>query len=262
MVKPPLFCQHFTTVPRRTHADRSNCTNDEQQAATTLNQSVLCGSVPTSGGGGGSGRPVGAIVGGTVGGIAFLVLLAVLLFFCLKRRARERRDSKDQNKTSEKRKTGVMDFLAGRGSRSERGLSDENQVSAGLEGDEYQPSPFSYLDSTQAEGLTGAAAVAAAATGAGVGNRDSLPASEKTESPSAAVFVASTDTRPSFEWNTTSSNTHPATRRHRVQKNSSIAKHGQQGGVPVGETPAAAGHPLPGTPTRRFVQHEDSGEVV
>jgi hypothetical protein len=46
-------------------------------------------------GGGGKSTPVGAIVGGTVGGVAFLVLLAILLFFCLKRRNRERRESND-----------------------------------------------------------------------------------------------------------------------------------------------------------------------
>jgi len=247
----------------------------------------------TGGGGGGSGTPVGAIVGGTVGGVAFLVLLAVLLFFCLRRRARERRDSTDPiirsygangAQTTEKRRTGAMDLLAGRGGRAERALSDDSQVETGLRGDEYQPSPFTYPDSMQAAGMTGAAAAGA---GAGAGNRNSLPASEKTGTPPAAAFATGTDTRPSFESSNTTNNSHPghttangapaspivpppsdtgrtdaATLGHGVQRNSSIAKHGQHGAALAGDTPAAAGRPLPGTPTQRFVQHEDSGEVV
>ena len=245
-----------------------------------------------TGGGGGSSTPVGAIVGGTVGGVAFLVLLAVLLFFCLRKRARQRRDSTDPiirsygangAQTTEKRRTGAMDLLAGRGGRAERALSDDSQVETGLRGDEYQPSPFRYPDSTQAAGMTGAAAAGAS----GAGNRHSQPASEKTGTPPAAAFMTRTDTRPSFESNNTTNHTPPgstpphtavasptvppatesgrtdmATLGHGVQRNSSIAKHGQHGAAAAGDSPAAAGRPLPGTPTQRFVQHEDSGEVV
>jgi len=111
-----------------------------------------------------------------------------------------------------------MDLLAGRKGRAERALSDESQAETGLDGDEYQPNPFRYPDSTHAEGMTGAvtaAASAAAGAGAGVGSRKSPPASEINDSPTAAASATSTNTGPSFESKNTTNNApgHPGSRR-------------------------------------------------
>jgi hypothetical protein len=105
-------------------------------------------------GGGGSKPPVGAIVGGTLGGVAFIVLLAILLFFCLKRRSKERRESNDSSLIknygikngagTEKRNR--LDILAGGGaSRRDGGLGRAGSDSeARATGAEYQPVPFRY----------------------------------------------------------------------------------------------------------------------
>ncbi|OCF40239.1 hypothetical protein I317_05932 [Kwoniella heveanensis CBS 569] len=124
----------------------------------------------------------GAIVGGTVGGVAFLVLLAILLFFCIKRRARNRseRDSDPGLKSygiasgAEKgRRSNQLDLVDGNDD-AERGgrLSGDESPDAGrqveMNGDVYEPSPFRYPSPPETPGA-GAAALAA---GAGMGGRN------------------------------------------------------------------------------------------
>lgn len=250
----------------------------------------------TGSSGGGGGSNVGAIAGGTVGGVAFLVLLALLLFCCLRRRTRSRRDSSDpiirsygvDGATTEKRRGGAMDLLAGRpGTRAERALSDDSQVEARMRGDEYQPSPFRYPDSAQAGGMRNAADRAPLMAGRLAGGRVGEDI-EKAHRPGAGFGGGNAQDRPSFDSETTPHTpptpSNPHTRLTStgtgptswsddrtdvatvagagIQRNSSIAK---PAGLAQSNSPSSGARPLPSAPAMgetRFVQHEDSGEVV
>ena len=110
-----------------------------------------------TGGGGGSDTPIGAIVGGTLGGVAFILLLGLLLFFCLRRRSRERRGSSDTSllknygmsqSPDEGEKRGRFDILAAAGGKrrnNDGGLGRSgSDAETRVGGEEYQPSPFRY----------------------------------------------------------------------------------------------------------------------
>lgn len=43
---------------------------------------------------GAKGTPIGAIVGGVIGGLTLLILLALLIFFCMRRKCRRRQEIK------------------------------------------------------------------------------------------------------------------------------------------------------------------------
>ncbi|WVQ93283.1 hypothetical protein IAU59_000350 [Kwoniella sp. CBS 9459] len=151
--------------------------------ATTASSHAATASVSGVGGNssggsneGSSSSHTGAIVGGTVGGVAFLVLLAILLFFCIKRRARNRsdRDSDPGLKSygiasgAEKgRRSNQLDLVDG--NDAERGrLSGDESPDAGrqveMNGDVYEPSPFRYPSPPETPG-------AGAALGAGMVGR-------------------------------------------------------------------------------------------
>jgi len=183
-----------------------------------------------------------------------------------------------------------MDLLAGRpGRRAERALSDDSQVETRMRGDEYQPSPFRYPDSAQAAGMRGAAETTPARSG-GIGGD-----LEKASGTPGVLAAAAAD-RPSFDSDYTAATntntgtgtgsgtgmtggngatppsawsddrTDAATVGNGVRRSSSIAKppHAQHTVQPAG-SPGSGNRPLPTTPTlggTRFVQHEDSGEVV
>ena len=227
----------------------------------------------------------GAIVGGTVGGVAFLVLLAILLFCCLRRRVRPRRESADPMIRSygvngeavvEKRRHGAMDLFASQ-RRPGRQFSDDSQTEAREGGAEYQPSPFTYPDSGQAAAMGGATVVPAGA-GVASGRRQYSSAENEKASPRTTIAPAFLeDNRNSVESHQTSNTgtgtphdatvsdigaTDAATVGHAggVQRHSSIAKHALGTSTPESDPRPLPQAPQPGEP--RFVQHEDSGEVV
>jgi hypothetical protein len=283
-------------------------------------------------------KPIGAIVGGTVGGVAFLVLLALLLFCCIRRKATARRDSESSDPalksygvaenaggtTAEKRSRNPLDLLAPR-----RHMSDDSEGAtghAGAQGD-YEPSPFRYPSptGTRDQGLNqgqtlGALGAGGAAVGAGSlsggkssggvgagpttrpthaytpsGTETTRPSMESTDTPpttttnsGAAAGTVGTaghgrvppsawsDVNPGTDGGTVGTAGHGdgrgGTVAAAVQRHSSIAKPtpapintGTTGPSPADNAAAEVGagrtSDVPGTPTR-FVQHEDSGEVV
>ncbi|WVF65633.1 hypothetical protein IAT40_000364 [Kwoniella sp. CBS 6097] len=136
----------------------------------------------TSSGGsneGTSSKNTGAIVGGTVGGVAFLVLLAILLFFCVKRRARNRSDRNSDpgmksygiaSGAEKGRRSNQIDLVDG--NEAERGrLSGDESPDAGrqveMNGDVYEPSPFRYPSPPETPSAGVGAALAGAGTGTG-----------------------------------------------------------------------------------------------
>lgn len=238
------------------------------------------------GGGGGGGTNVGAIVGGTLGGVAFIVLLALLLVCCLRRRARDRRGSGDtsllknygMSSGSGEEKRGRFDILAsatGGARRNNSGLGRSgSDAETRVGGEEYQPSPFRYP--SPPPGSEGAAAAAAA-------NRGGQP-------PTSFRGSKEADSRPSFESGNTGSNDTPAgamataTVSQAGRTDEATAGHGS-GVQRGGSTRKSAVPPSPGvnTPRRgvedapnrdsglpaqsgegdaRFVQHQDEGPVV
>ncbi|WVQ63972.1 uncharacterized protein L199_002130 [Kwoniella botswanensis] len=108
----------------------------------------------SSGSGGGSSTNTGAIVGGTLGGVAFLVLLALLLFFCIKRKARSKDDSRSDSGLrayglggGEKngRRSNQLDLAEeGEGIDGDHTHTPEGARHVQVNGDVYEPSPFRY----------------------------------------------------------------------------------------------------------------------
>lgn len=236
------------------------------------------------GDGGGGSTNVGAIVGGTLGGVAFIVLLALLLICCLRRRVRDRRGSGDSSllknygmssSRGSEEKRGRFDILAtatggsrrdGDGGLGRSGSDAETRVG----GEEYQPSPFRYPSPPP-----GSEAAAAAAT-----NRANHP-------PTSFSASKDADSRPSFESGTGSHQTlagatsqsgrTEATAGHghgQVARGSSIRKSGvppspgvnapRRGVDDVPDRAALASAPtaVGGDDSARFVQHQDEGPVV
>ena len=103
------------------------------------------GGTDDNGSGGGSNPHTGAIVGGVLGGVAFLVLLAILLWFCVRRNSKNKNASAIRSYGFSKEKParesrGPLDLLV-----PARHNSDESQTTAGLgEGRAYTPMPFRY----------------------------------------------------------------------------------------------------------------------
>lgn len=231
-----------------------------------------------TGGGGGSKTPVGAIVGGTLGGVAFIVLLAILLFFCLKRRTRERRESNDTSLiknygVSGNEKKSRFDILAGGRSTGDGGLGRSgSDAETRVAGQEYQPSPFRYPSPPPGS-----------STGTGM---DTTP---PTSFPVMPVSKEAESRRSHESGNTTRTDiTHPnqptssvagtgvgvgsqagrmdeATIGHGVQRGASIRK---TGGVPPSPNTSAPRRGVDevaateGEEEMRFVQHKDEGPVV
>lgn len=240
------------------------------------------------GGGGGGDAPIGAIVGGTLGGVAFIVLLAVLLIFCVKRRFRERRGSGESSLIKNygmgagaggaaagdgQEKRGRFDILAGAGGRGRGGSRNSgglgragSDAEARVGGEEYQPSPFRYP--SPPPGSEAAAAAAAAAAGAGGATKasDSRPSHDSSaytpQHPSSAAPPSS---------QSQAGRTDDATAGHGVRRGSSIRKsavppspglNAPRRGV---EESTAGGRGEGGEvheDTARFVQHQDEGPVV
>lgn len=179
----------------------------------------------------------GAIAGGAVGGAAFLVLLGLLLLCCIRRRARNRRDSdtdpaiKSYGLASgaEKRRN-PMDILGSRGRQDsdDAELGSDESPGGGrpvtATGENYEPSPFRYPSPTGLPGGTPPSSgspmtsIATAATiGAGAGTLAGM--SEKATQGSHATpqrpiaSVIANSPRPSVESertaNTTGAGTNP-----------------------------------------------------
>ncbi|ORX39049.1 hypothetical protein BD324DRAFT_618333 [Kockovaella imperatae] len=106
------------------------------------------GSTNGSGGGGGAGAHTGAIVGGTLGGVAFLALLGILLWFCIRQRTRDKSNDNVRSYGFNKEKgpresRGHLDLLGPQG--PERHHSDDSSNTAALgDGRSYTPMPFRY----------------------------------------------------------------------------------------------------------------------
>lgn len=153
-------------------------------------------------------------------------------------------------------------------------MSDDSAAEAGPAGGaEYTPSPFRYPESNEAAAMAGAGA------GAGVAGAGTRPSGdgEKLNSPPTPAFATETSTqRPSMESNHTNTTGVGVTE----GTGAATAGHGPSTWSEVGATdsatighdakpaqgsPAGGVRPLPTTPQQastRFVQHEDSGEVV
>ena len=240
----------------------------------------------------GSKTNTGAIVGGVIGGVVALALLGALLWFCLRRRERKRRGSEepiiksygmDRVTGADRRRSGQIDLLDGR----------PGQVSPGADDAQYQPSPFQYTSPTVNGSAPQLPPIATASDphlpapgsnaekpfspGYAAHNRDSMESSAFMSGHTHSDSYGGTSTggnfnpaRPSGTWsegmNTVSSGA-GATAGAGLQPRSSINKHGR--GAPAPSSPATMtsgrhpADPLPELePATRFVQHEDSGEVV
>ncbi|WVR09119.1 hypothetical protein IAU60_006181 [Kwoniella sp. DSM 27419] len=148
-------------------------------SATAAPSSSVSGVGGSSSGGtsaeGRNSTDVGAIVGGVVGGVAFLVLLALLLCFCVRRRRGENgsRRGSDGSRQSfiksyglagaveKNRRSNQLDLVDSddaeqgqRGRPSSEGLVRNGQPVEG-EGDVYEPSPFRYPSPTETPGQGG-----------------------------------------------------------------------------------------------------------
>jgi hypothetical protein len=310
-----------TTSASSTSASATSSSTSAASASASVAGVGGSSSGGTSESGPSSSNHTGAIAGGAVGGVAFLVLLALLLFCCIRRRARTKGEKSDPAiksygvaSGSEKRASRrPMDLLAGRG----RVASDEEVGGGRGDGvtENYQPSPFRYPSppSTPAgPGVVGA--LGGAATGAALGGAAMAGRSEKANQPSSPIVSApfaavaqrhSEDSQHSrhtqTNTNTYGSSTPPtqsatppqqvppppstqsemaatdvATAGHGVRRGDSIRKTPsmQQLAVPsspglgggIAENQGPGGRRLPDVPGRsdatRFVQHEDSGQVV
>ncbi|KAK4686697.1 hypothetical protein P7C73_g3422, partial [Tremellales sp. Uapishka_1] len=220
----------------------------------------------------------GAIVGGTVGGVAFLVLLALLLLCCIRRRARTKDSEADPAIKSygtapgEKRRN-PMDLLSrGRHNSEGDGLVEGDGLAARnnagengrpfeVNGAEYEPSPFRYPSPPHTPGETALPPSSFAVGAVAKANEGSM-----TARPSG-------DQRPSVESTRTGGTTNPS----QLPPSSELATLGHHNSIRkptsanliIPATPPQGGadaRRLPETPTTesgaRFVQHEDSGEVV
>jgi hypothetical protein len=231
------------------------------------------------GGGGGNSTPTGAIVGGTLGGVAFIVLLALLLFFGLKRRARDRRSSNDSTLIKNYGMSGAstekknrFDILAGGGARRDAGAGGLGRSGSDAEtrvgGEEYQPSPFRYP--SPPPGSEGGALVppiigakeAESRRSHESGNtngtgRQSVPGHHS--SPSA------TGTATGIGSGSQAGRTDDATVGHGVQRGASTRKTGVPPS-PTVNTPRRGVEELADAPAveeeTRFVQHKDEGPIV
>jgi hypothetical protein len=231
--------------------------------------------------GGGSKTPIGAIVGGTVGGVAFIVLLGILLFFCLKRRNRERRASNDSSliknygMSSGTEKRNRFDILAGGRSNGDGGLGRSgSDAEARVAGQEYQPVPFRYPSPPPGS-----------STGTGTTPPTSfpvMPVSKEAESRRSHDSGNTSRTYDTHPQQTASSvtgtgigsqagRTDEATIGHGVQRGASTRK---TGGVPPSPNTSAPRRGVDdiaateaegndsGEEGMRFVQHKDEGPIV
>jgi hypothetical protein len=256
-------------------------------ATSASPSSSISGVGGVSGGGSGNGEkeegtksstPTRAIVGGTLGGVAFIVLLALLLICCLKRRARDRRESTDTSNlknygvsgaTTEKRNR--FDILTG-GSRRDDGASGLGRSGSDAEtrvaGEQYHPSPFRYPSPPPATeaGRSNPPTSFQAAMG--------LAPTKESESRRSHESGATTDSaalHPSGVMGSASGTgaesqagrTDDATIGHGVQRGRSTRKAGVPPS-PTVSTPRRGNDELPATGEEemRFVQHKDEGPIV
>lgn len=87
------------------------------------------------------GAPIGAIVGGVIGGLAFLVLFALLVFFCLRRRRRRR----------EEIKSATQSFPKGPLDESQLAREDSANAFLATKYDKPAPTPAAYTPTGPAE---------------------------------------------------------------------------------------------------------------
>jgi hypothetical protein len=239
-------------------------------------------------GGGGKSTPVGAIVGGTVGGVAFLVLLAILLFFCLKRRNRERRESNDTSLIKNYGMNGAgtekrnrFDILAGgKSARNDGGLGRSGSDAETRVGEaEYQPSPFRYPSPPPGSSTNGnipPTSFPVMPVSKEAESRRSYESGNTTQSYShlqpSSASVTESGTATGTGAGSQTGRTDAATIGHGVQRGASTRKTAPVPASPTVNTPprrgvddvaateGAEGEGAEGE--MRFVQHKDEGPIV
>jgi hypothetical protein len=229
----------------------------------------------------------GAIVGGAIGGVAFLLLLALLLLCCIRRRSRSRSDGAADpavksyglaaNAEKPKRGRGALDLLGGRGRVASDELIGGSVVggrSSEMGGHHYEPVPFRYPSPPPASSRGGHAAtpIAPIALSEKVGSSPTTRNRPSMESNNTIPPSQPTNTPPG---GSTPPGSYPVEAttplRHSSIRKTPSSQHLNQG-VPSspamgeGRGSGEGGRPLPSVPVpgegTRFVQHEDSGEVV